>query len=431
MLGEQIGAFMIGLVDTWLAGYISKEATAAVGTAAYMAWFLTLAFSLVGVGASALVARSMGARDVETARRALNQMFAVSVVLGLVVSGIAFGLADAVSRALTRTEEAYGLCAMFLRIDALGYAFSCVNLFGAAVLRGAGDTRTPMTVTLLVNVVNALLSASLVFGWFTPVIGVKGIVIGTVVARLIGGMVMTAVLIVGVRGLRLRLSDMRPDPAMIWRMLRVGVPNLAESGAMMTAHFCFIWIISHSAEGQTATVNYAAHMVAMRAEAMSYLPAVAWMTAASTLVGQYLGAKRPDLAKRAGHASALQGVAITTLVGGVFFLFSRQIYQIFTLDSEVRAVGGDAFRYIGLVQPFLGAGIIYLGALRGAGDTRWPMVFTIIGAIGIRVSGAYVGAIVLEGGLIGAWCGMWGDNIVRSLLAFFRFQHGGWQRARI
>jgi Na+-driven multidrug efflux pump len=97
----------------------------------------------------------------------------------------------------------------------------------------------------------------------------------------------------------------------------------------------------------------------------------------------------------------------------------------------VRASGIPAFRLIAFAQPFIGVSIIYMNALRGAGDTRWPMLFSLICGVGIRVPLAYLGAIVLEGGLIGAWCGMWGDNLVRAVLAGIRFTLGGWQKTRV
>jgi len=115
----------------------------------------------------------------------------------------------------------------------------------------------------------------------------------------------------------------------------------------------------------------------------------------------------------------------------VFFLFAHQIYAAMSSDLQVRAVGGSAFRWLAFVQPFLAAGIIYMGALRGAGDTRWTMVFSLIGGLGLRVPLAYLGGIVLAGGLLGAWSGMIVDIIARFLMGFARFTHGGWKRVRV
>lgn len=431
MLGEQLGIYTVGLVDTWLAGHVSKEATAAVGAGSYMGWFFTLSFSLIGVGAAALVSRSYGARDVPTANRALHQAVTLAVGLGLVMSLFGFSAAGFFADRLTQTPAARELCRTFLRIDALGYLLASVTMIGAAVLRGAGDTRTPMAVTIVVNVVNVLVAVALVQGWFAPPLGVVGIALGTLTARCAGGVLMLAVLAIGRRELRLTRRGLRPDLGLQWRMLRIGLPSAGESGLMWIGHLTFVTIIARSAAGDASTTNLAAHMIAMRAEGVGYLPAMAWMTAAATLVGQYLGAGRPADARRAGHVAALQGAALATCVGVGFFTLAGPIYALLSDDPGVRAVGAPAFRFIGFAQPFLAMGIIYMGALRGAGDTRWPMFFTGLCSLGVRVPGAWLGAIVLGGGLLGAWCGMWADNVLRCLLAAARFSRGAWARARV
>jgi MATE family, multidrug efflux pump len=214
-------------------------------------------------------------------------------------------------------------------------------------------------------------------------------------------------------------------------MMRIGVPAAADALLMAIAQMAFLWVIFHSATGDAATVNAAAHMIAMRIEAISFLPAMAWMTAAATLVGQYLGAGQPRMASRAGHIAALQAVGMCTCVGIVFSTCAGWIYAGMTADPQVRAVGSAAFRFAGLIQPFLGAAIVYIGALRGAGDTRSTMFFSLIGSIGLRVPVAYLFAVVLGWGLIGAWVGMWTDNMVKFILGYWRFASGAWQKTKV
>ncbi|MCH7872606.1 MAG: MATE family efflux transporter [Planctomycetes bacterium] len=431
MLGEQFGTFMIAMVDTVLAGQISKEATAAVGTAAYMGWFFMVAFQLLAIGSAALVARLFGERKIKTAERALNQAVLSAAVLGAILSIAVYNAAPLLAGALMQTQVSYDLCVTYLRIDALGFLLASVHYIGAAVLRGGGDTRTPMAVMLIVNVINVFLSLALVYGWFGPELGVLGIAIGTVVAKSVGGLLMCGVLAAGKLGLRLRLSLLRPDFALIWRMARIGLPSFAEAMVMWSANLVFMIFINMTAAGDAATVNYSAHIIAIRLEGITYLPAMAWMTASATMIGQYLGAGQPEKARRVGHIAALQGAALTTGVGIIFFLFAEPIFAGMTSEHAVRAVGAPAFKIMALVQPFLAMGIIYGGSLRGAGDTRWPMVITFFTSVCIRLPGAYIGGVVLDGGLIGAWCGMWADNIIRFLLMLGRYLHGGWRRVKV
>ncbi|RMF80899.1 MAG: MATE family efflux transporter [Planctomycetota bacterium] len=428
MLGEQFGNFLVGFVDTYLAGQVSKEATAATGTGGYMGWFVSLAFSLVGTGAAALAARSIGAGDLRTANRVLNQALVMALGLGAIVAATIYAAAGGFAALLSATPEAHALFVQYIRIDSFGYALYSLMLVGGGVVRAAGDTRTPMAIMLIVNLVNAAVSAALVF-WYG--MGVAGIAIGTVVARTLGGLLMFAVLWRGVRGLQIRTSLMRRDRQTIRRILNIGVPASADAALIWVGQMAFIAVVAHSAAGAAATVNYATHMIAMRMEAISFLPAVAWMTAAATLVGQYLGAGRPEDASRAGHRAALQGVLLTTAVGAAFYFFAEPIFQWMSTDEQVRRIGPPAFRIMAFIQPALGAAIIYTGALRGAGDTKMMMYIQLLGGLVLRAPGAYLFGVVLGGGLIGCWCGMWLDNLTKCVCGWSRFVHGGWKRLKV
>lgn len=431
MLGEQFFNFLVGLVDTWLAGHISMEATVAVGTASYLGWFVSLIASLIGTGAQALVARSFGARDLATANRAAHQSLNLAISLGIATSLLVYFSAPALAMWLCQTAESREMAEGFLRIDALGHALYAVVLVCGGVMRAAGDTHTPMRIQIFVNIVNAAIASGFVFGWFGSNLGVYGIAVATVMARSIGGILMVITLFGGVRGLKLRWRGLRPDWPILARMLRVGLPAGADAGMMWIAQMVFIKIVSASGTGAQSTANFAAHMIAMRMEAISYLPAVAWMTAAATLVGQYLGAGRPEQAARAGHVAALQAAGLTSVVGVAFFVLAEVIYEAMSQEPAVRDVGVPAFRLLALIQPVLAMAIVYIGALRGAGDTRATMLFALIGGIALRIPIAYVGAIVLGGGLVGAWIGMWADNIAKFCLGLGRFLHGGWKRTRV
>ena len=428
MLGEQFLNFMVSMVDTSLAGTISKEATAAVGTASYVGWFITLAFQLVGVGASALVARMYGARDIGTANRGLNQAMVMALLIGAAVTVVVLFAATPFSSVLLRTTEASTMCSTYLRIDAWSYTAASLSFVGLAIVRAAGDTRSPMWIMVAVNVLNIVISMWLLFGlgW-----GVVGIAIGTVVARGAGGVLTLVVLWRGLRGLRLEWRLLRPDFPIIGRIVRVGLPSAGEASIMFLTQLIFIFIVTMTATGADSTVNYAAHLIAIRAEGITYLPAIAWMTAAATLVGQYLGANQPERAARAAHLAALQAGLLTTAAGIAFFVFAEPFYAFMSNDPQVRAVGVPAFRIMAFFQPLLGMGIVYVGSLRGAGDTRAALIVTTITALLVRVPLAYLFGVVLHGGLIGAWIGMWCDNVLRCLLMAGRFVQGGWKKIEV
>ncbi|MBK9119178.1 MAG: MATE family efflux transporter [Phycisphaerales bacterium] len=431
MLGELYFNFLIGFVDTFLAGRISKEANAAVGMATYASWLLTVLFTLVGTGAAAVVARTTGSGEHRARNRAVNQALLLAGAAGLATSLLAFICAPLLAQLLTQTVEARGLCERYLRIDAGGYALLSLTGIGSGLLRAAGDTRTPMRIMISVNIINAVVSIALVQGWFGPPLGATGIALGTLVARCYGGVAMIVVMLRGPCGFRVGGRLLRPHGPTLRRILRVGLPAAGDAAVMSATQLVFLWVVAHTATGAAATVNFAAHTIAMRMEALSFLPAIAWATAAATLAGQHLGAGAPELAQRSVRAAVRQGALICGAVGLGFVLFAEGIYTLMSADAEVRVVGTPAFRLLGLVQPVLGAAIIYNGALRGIGDARTTMVISFISGVGLRVPVGFACGIGLGWGLIGAWCGMWADNIGRFVLAWGRFRQGGWRHVRV
>jgi len=260
--------------------------------------------------------------------------------------------------------------------------------------------------------------------------GVKGIVCGTLTARLIGAALMVAVLVRGRTGITLRWSELRIHGARAKRILRIGVPAAADGAIMWSGHFVFLAIVSRLGEAPLGPAYLAAHIIAMRIEAFTYLPATAWAAAVATMIGQSLGAGDPQRARRAGHEATLQCGLLSVLVAICFYFGATLIYQVFTQDELVRSVGIAPFRVLALLQPALAASIVYIGGMRGAGETRSPLVITLIGIV-IRIPvGAFFG-IYLQGGLMGAWIGMFSDMIWRGLAATGWFLSGRWLRTRV
>jgi Na+-driven multidrug efflux pump len=203
---------------------------------------------------------------------------------------------------------------------------------------------------------------------------------------------------------------------------------------MWTANFGFILIISKLGEGETQAAVVAAHFVGVRIEALSYLPAWAWATAAATMVGQSLGAGRPDRARRSGHLAAFQGACMCTVMGVLYFVFADRIFAMFNASDDLARVaeaGVPALRMLACFQIPLALMIIYPNALRGAGDTRYPLLFTALSMFGLRIPLAYLFGVVLDGGLVGAWVGMVSDMTVRALLNGIRFTWGGWHKVTV
>ena len=432
VLLEQFLSFCVGFFDTFLSGRISGNATAAVGFAAYVGWLGSLLFSLVGTGTTALVARFWGAGDFATANRVANRSIALAALMGLVVLAIIWSAAPFFAALMSLDGETAAIVVRYLRIDAFGFLFYGIALIGAAALRGSGNMRAPMMILGFVSICNVIASPLLVFGpGPLPELGVDGIVTGTVIARVGGGLIMLTALARGLGELKLVPAEMIPRGDIARRILRIGVPAALDSLLMWVGHFAFLMIIGRLATGALQADTLAAHMIGIQVEAITYLPAIAWGYAAATMIGQALGAGDRRRALRVGHEAVLQCSLLALVIATVFLLRAEAIYTLMHESPRVRTIGIPAFRLLALFQVPLVISIIYVQSLRGAGDTRFPMLITLVSVYGVRLPVAYYGGLVLQGGLIGAWAGMFADVALRALLVALRYARGRWLQTEV
>jgi putative MATE family efflux protein len=389
-------------------------------------------FGLVGTGTTALVSRAWGAGDFTLANRVMNRSLMLATCLGCVFCGFIYALAPTVAGLLNLNAEASAIAIHYVRVDGFGNIFTSISLIAAAALRGAGDMRSPMLVFGVVNVLNAAVSAALVFGVGPiPSIGVKGIVYGTLVARLAGGVLMLVILHHGLNRLKISLSDWRLRGQTVRRILGIGGPAALEGIVTWVGHFLFLMVISHLAAGELGNAIFAAHVIGVMVEAITYLPAVAWGMAAATMIGQSLGAEDKDRARRVGHEATFQCSLLACIIGLLFFFGATEIYTLMHEDPLVRQVGVPALKLLAFFEVPLVMAIVYVFALRGAGDTVYPLYFSIVGVLFVRVPLAYLFGIVMDGGLIGAWIAMGVDVTLRAIFATVRYQRGYWLATRV
>ena len=296
VLGEQVLNFLVGFYDVYLAGHlgadIRTDATAAVGVAAYVGWLASMLFAVVGNGTTALTSRAWGAEDYEQGNRVANRSVLLSLIAGLIFMALIVPFAPALVTFMGLKGNAVPIAIRYLRIDAIGLIFSSLSLVIAAAFRGCGDMRAPMWVFGSVSILNVIVSTILVNGTpYSPALGVDGIVLGTLIARICGGLFILILLIAGRSGLSLQLRQMRLGGETVKRILAIGIPSALEGLVMWIGHALFLRVISNI--GQT---EFAAHIIGVRVEAITYLPAVAYGAAAATMVGQSLGAQNKDRA---------------------------------------------------------------------------------------------------------------------------------------
>lgn len=431
VLGEQLLNFLVGFYDVFLSGHldpaIGTAATAAVGVAAYVGWLASMVFSLVATGTTALISRAWGSGDREQANIVANRSLLLGALTGLLFLILVVPLANPLVRLMGLTGISEQIAVRYVRLDAIGLWFAAISFVIAAALRGCGDMRTPLAIFGLVNVVNVIVSTWLVYGGGpVPALGVDGIVGGTIVARVTGGLLFLVFLLRGVKGLSLRLKELRLGGETVRRILRIGLPAAAEGIIMWVGHCIFLRVIA-----DLGPAAFAAHIVGVRIEAITYLPAVAWGAAAATMVGQSLGADRRERAVQAGHEAARQCALFGVLITLWFTLGAEGIFRLMHQDPAVRAAGSFPFRIVGLFQLPLILSIVYFAALRGAGDTTFPLMVTSLTTYLIRIPIGYLCGVTLEMGLLGAWLGMNCDILIRGMLSTWRYWAGRWIHTKV
>ncbi|QQE13442.1 MATE family efflux transporter [Planctomycetota bacterium] len=490
---ELLGTSLVGLVDVALSGRLEGElalrALDSVGVAAYVTWLIAMLFAAVGVGAGALVARSIGSKNRVQANQVLGQAMMMGVIWGIMIGIFLWATAPVFGKLFNLQGETLGLCTLYLRILAIATPVNAVVALGAAALRSAGDTRTPFIAMVVVNIVNIIASSVLTFGP-APIggHGVAGIAGGTAIAWMVGGIIIGGILFKGKgpdfiswarwkgykRGerrtlsarhaisirqgnplspevwvpvrmrlmhlpIKLRWKWMSPDLEMCWRIIRIGIPSLIESSGLWVGNLViafmvgglFKWQVEDFADGVMG-----AHVVGIRLESLSFLPGMAIGIAAATLVGQYLGLGDVKRAKQAVMLSWLIGGTVMGLMGLSFIVMPGVYVGMLVTGNDtsatmMRDMATPLLIIAGFVQFFFATYIVISQGLRGAGETIGPMILTYASIFFIRIPAAWFIGIYLGYGLKGIWIGLCGEFVIRGCLFMGWFQLGRWQRIKV
>jgi len=420
----------LGVVDLMMVGRLGANAIAGVGLANQMMMLMVTAFMGFAVGNTALVARSIGAGDRAEAERIAKQSLTLGTVVSLLIAGVGYFYSHDLINALAagKAPEAVALGGDFLQVITVGAIVGMVMVIGGGTLRGAGDTRTPMVITGLINVINIFLAYSLIFGHFgLPALGVVGSALATTIARGIGAIGILYVLFK--RGSVIKLSwqgkwGLQRD--VMSRLLNIGIPAALEQIVFGVGFMLF----SLLAIGLGAAA-LAAQQVAFNVAGFSILPAFAFGVAATTLVGQNLGARDPRRAELSASQALKSALVWMVSMGVVFLLFGRPLVSLYTPDPEVIRLGTMCMTFIAFGQPFQAAAIVLASALRGAGDTRTTTVITFIGIWLMRIGIGWIFGYGLALGLFGLWIGWAADFVARASLVAWRYRAGKWQTIRV
>jgi MATE family multidrug resistance protein len=422
-----ISQTVMSFTDAAMVGRLGAVELAGVGIAGTLVWGLYSFFNGLINGVNTFVAQDYGAKRFSRIGPMTWQgiYFAlISGVLLLVLSNFSGDLL----RLMGPAQEVQRVGSNYLRIRMQGGLFITMWMCFSAFLRGLGDTRTPLKITLVANVLNIVGDYLLIFGKLgLPRLETEGAAIATITANGVGAVLFFLAFILHKNAADYSTrSGWRPDTAEMKRLARIGLPIGLQWFLDMGSFIIFSALI-----GRIGTVQLAANEVTIRLMSLSFLPLVGVSIAATTLVGQYIGRGEPEYARRSGHSAIKLGLVYTTFIAITFLAFSDKLVALINSDPDVVRIGSRIIRLAAVFQMFDGVGIISNGCLRGAGDTRWAMFIGVGYAWFLFLPMAYIGGFLLDGGAFGAWAGATVYISALGLTFYLRFRSGKWQSIKI
>ncbi|MEZ4505155.1 MAG: MATE family efflux transporter [Thermomicrobiales bacterium] len=418
IIGENLLQVAVGAVDTLLVGRLGADAIAGVGVAFETVFLIIAILSAVTIGATVLVSQAIGASDHARANELARQAISWGVVLAIPLSVLGYVFAPQAISIFHVEPDVAENAVTYLQITAACSVALLLSYLCGAVLRGAGDSKTPLKAAVLANVVNVVLAYLLIFGHFGfPELGVGGSAWAAAIGRAVGAAFMLIMLWSGRVPLNIRgRAGWAPNLTIGRDLFKLGLPAAFEQVVMQ---FGFISLVAIAASIGTAAL--AAQQISFTAMSIAFLPSIAFATTSTAFVGQSVGARRMDEGVKAASISRRWALIVTS-AGCLFMIaFAEQIVRAFSSDPEVIDIGTVAMRSIGLSLPIWGLWLSSAGAVRGSGDTRSPMVRGVV-AVWAAVAIAWLGVHFLDQSV--AW--IWGTFILTGLLPAI----GNWRAFR-
>ena len=429
---EQLMQTAVQYIDTAMVGTLGTQATAAVGATATVNWLISSTVSAVGVGFLSYIAKACGAGDGGRARRAVSQAALTVAAVGLFFTVLTAAVSGRVPVWMQVEPDIREMTSRYFLILYLPMLPRTASIIFGTVLRAAGDTRTPMKIGGMMNVINVILNFFLIYptreialfsGHFTvwgAGLGVVGAAVASAVSFTVGGVWITWVVWnhpqVSPRGQTFRLDGQIMRPC-----LRVAFPNMLQRFGTSLGYVAFAAMINSL--GETAT---AAHTIANTVESAFYIPGYGMQTAAATLAGNACGAGDRRRMKTLASMCIPLEVVLMMGSGAVLFLAAPALMRLFSASEEVIAQGMTVLRMVAVSEPFYGFSIIIEGFMMGVGRTRRPFVYNIVGMWLVRIVGTFLCTQWLGMGLVSAWACMIAHNLLLFALYSVCYVRGTW-----
>ena len=429
---EQLMQTTVQYIDTAMVGTLGTEATAAVGSTGTINWLVSGSIGALSIGFLSYIAKACGAKDLKNARRAAAQAVLMVLIVGSVFTILTVGFSSQIPVWMQVDQGIQDLAGRYFMILYTPMLFRTATIIFGNVLRAIGDTRTPMKIGVIVNIVNVVLNFLFIYPtreaeFFGKVItiygtgwGVLGAAAASAIAFGVGGILITIVLF-SHPVISPKKESMKPQWDILRPCLKVAIPNMMQRFGTSLGYVFFAAMIN--SVGEVAT---AAHTIANTVESLFYIPAYGMQTAAATLAGNAYGARDAKRMKDLSNMFIPIEVALMFVTGSALFVVAPVFMDLFSNNEEVIALGATVLRMVAVSEPFYGFSIIVEGFMQGVGKTKAPFVYNIIGMWGIRIVGTFICTQLLGLGLVSAWSCMILHNLLLFGMFLISYIRGSW-----
>ncbi|QSW98965.1 MATE family efflux transporter [Haloterrigena alkaliphila] len=413
------------LIDTFWLGQYSTDALAAISFAFPMVFLLISVGMGLSVAGSVLVAQHIGAGEEAEAEYAASQTVALSLLGALILGVVGYVFVEDLLGLLGASSDVLPLATDYMQVISLGMAFMFGFFVFIALMRGYGDTITPMLVMFGSVLLNVVLDPFLIFGWGPfPELGIQGAAIATVFSRALALVVGLAIMFGGARGVRIRLREMRPDLSFAKKLVGIGFPASLEGMGRALSINLLLVIVAFFPDTVVA-----AYGIGTRVFSVIFLPAIAVARGVETMTGQNVGAGKPERAKAAADFAARTMFVVLGVLGVVAWLGARPIVDVFTTDPEVVDIGVTFLRYVAPSFGFIGVMRAYNGSFRGTGKTLTAAAIVLVTYALVRLPIAYGLAEAID--YRGIWIAFAVSNVFGAALAYGWYRRGTWRDADV
>jgi len=427
-IAEMMAHTLVWTADTAMVGRLTAADIAGVNLGVQIMFTLGNVMGAIGIGATALVARNIGAKDNERAEYIAGLAISLGIIVALILGTLGIIFARSIFTAIVKDPEVIRIGSAYSRIVFTGTFFVIPLIISSSILRAAGNTVVPMISAMIANAINIVGDYILIFGKLGfPALGADGAAIATAASQAIGFFICFAFLVKGTNGIKLRRKNMfnfkkESLNTLINLSMPAGMETFMNEGSRLLSSF---WI------AQLGTIAFAANSLAVAAESLSFMPGNGFAVAAAALVGQSLGAGDRDTAERIAKRSVAYASLLMGAVGLAFFFFPYSIMRVFSTDLASVAEASKAIRIGAFEQVPIAVGMVMSGALKGAGDTKGPFRISLVTNFLFRLPLIFAIVFLINGSISYVWAATALQYGVEAILMVIRYSKGHWRRIDI